>query len=348
MKRKVLLGVGTAILFGCLVACNKTDKTNVEQGLAAIEQLNYDEALTCFETAENAGDTSTEMYRGKGIALMGLVRYEEALDAFTLALKAGGSVPKDIDYDINYYIAVCDYKLERYDEAIERYDAILAMRPKEIDAYIQRGTVRLKNGSYTDAMADFDKAISLDKKNYSLYIDIYCILKENGHATDGESYLQIAMDSNDKSMSEFDKGRLYFYLENYTYARNFLEQAKSKGVKKEELILLLGQSYENLNDKAYAVGVYTGYLDENQSAAVYNQLGLCYFSQENYSEALDAFEKGLALDSTDCRQELLFNQIVAYEHLGEFPKASTLMKAYLEDYPNDLRAQKEDRFLQTR
>ncbi len=350
MKKRFFACLLATFAICCMTACSQKETGNVEQGMAAIEEMNYNEALQYFQIAEEAGETSVELYRGKGIALMGQIRYEEALDAFALALKQGGSIPKDIDYDINYYIAVCYYKLGRFDEALERYNAILALKPKAIDAYVQRGTVYLKLNQYTEAMADFDYAISLDKKNYSLYIDIYGILKENDHAKDGESYLQAAMDSNDKNMSNFDKGRMYFYLENYTYARNFFEQARNSVAnnKKEELFLLLGQSYEKLNDLPYASTIYLGYLEENESAAIYNQLGMCYFAQGLYQDAYNAFESGVKLGASDCKQELMFNRVVACEYLGDFKKASTLVEEYMKAFPDDENAKREYQFLQTR
>ena len=48
------------------------------------------------------------------------------------------------------------------------------------------------------------------------------------------------------------------------------------------------------------------------------------------------------------KQVLLFNEIVAYEHLGEFEKATSLMKEYLVAYPDDELAIREFEFLSTR
>lgn len=341
----IIMTIATLAFAGC---GNDKAGENTVLGMDAIEQLQYEEALVYFTAAAEADENPVHVQRGMGLAYMGQTDYANALLCFQAALENGGTKPSDVDYDINYYMAVCYYKLEQYEEALARYDAILALRTKEVDAYVQRGIVQLKLGKHEEAIADFDKAISLDKDDYSLYIDIYSALKDNGYEAEGINYLNLAMENDDKQMSSYDKGRLYFYLENYTYARNFLEQARSDGNRTEEVILLLGQSYEALNDSSYALTLYGEYVAANPSAAIYNQMGMCYASAGDYENALSSFEKGLAVEGSSFRQELSYNRIVAYENLGDFESAKRYMKEYLSDYPDDERAQREYEFLQTR
>lgn len=341
----ILLGFMVLVLQAC--GSNKPGE-NTQLGMTAVEQLKYDEALTHFTAAAEAEENPVYVQRGMGLAYMGQTDYETALVCFQAALENGGTKPADIDYDMNYYMAVCYYKLERYEEALGRYNAIIALRDKEVDAYVQRGIVQLKLNKHDDALADFNKAIALDKDDYSLYIDIFSALKENGYEAEATEYLNIAMEEGDKKMSSYDKGRIYFYQENYTYARNYLEQARSDGNKTEEVLLLLGQSYEALNDRAYALTLYSEYVAENPSAAIYNQMGLCYAAMEDYENARISFEKGLNVEGNAYRQELSYNRIVAYENLGDFESAKKYMKEYLKAYPDDERAQRENDFLQTR
>ena len=48
------------------------------------------------------------------------------------------------------------------------------------------------------------------------------------------------------------------------------------------------------------------------------------------------------------QQTLSFNEIVAYEYLGEYKKAAVLLDSYLQAYPDDETAKREKQFLQTR
>lgn len=69
---------------------------------------------------------------------------------------------------------------------------------------------------------------------------------------------------------------------------------------------------------------------------------------EDYEAALTAFQEGMKVENCPCMQSLRFNEIVAYEYLGEFEKAKVLMESYLLTYPDDEEAKREQEFLKTR
>ena len=350
-RGKIYKGICIAMAVMSVLAmtgCSKKEGTKTREGIDSIQSGDFETAMTLFEEAESAGENKVYIMRGKGLALMGENKYEEAIEAFKEALLADGSIPGDVDYDINFYMGVCFYKLGRYEESKERFDAILALKDKSVDAYVERGTVELALNQKDAALADFDKAVELDSKDYGLFIDIYCILRELGYESDGAKYLENAVGSGDKKMPDYDKGRLYYYLGDYSNARDFLEKAKSNGNSGEELILLLGQCYENLNDRNYAITVYQSYLATGQSKAVYNQLGLCYAGSGDYESALTAFQTGLGLSDLAYDRELRFNEIVAYERMGEHQTAKEKMESFIADYPGDEAALREYQFLKTR
>ena len=142
--------------------------------------------------------------------------------------------------------------------------------------------------------------------------------------------MQKAVESGDKKMPDYDRGRLYFYLEDYSNARDYLEKAKGAGNNSEELILLLGQCYENLNDRTYALTVYQSYLATGGSKAIYNQMGMCYAQSGDYESALNAFQTGLGLSDISFDRELRFNEIVTYEKLGDPIKAKELCTSFVQ------------------
>ena len=95
--------------------------------------------------------------------------------------------------------------------------------------------------------------------------------------------------------------------------------------------------------------VYNSYLAKHTGdGRIYNQLGLCEMQKGQYAKALDAFQKGLKTEDKTVQQSLQFNEIVAYEHIGEFQKAAVLMETYLKTYPDDDKALREYEFLKTR
>ena len=63
---------------------------------------------------------------------------------------------------------------------------------------------------------------------------------------------------------------------------------------------------------------------------------------------LSNIQKGLDTGDQDEKQALLFNEIVAYEKKMDYASAKEKITAYLEAYPTDERAVKENYFLETR
>ena len=56
----------------------------------------------------------------------------------------------------------------------------------------------------------------------------------------------------------------------------------------------------------------------------------------------------MQIENNGMMQTLKMNEIIAYEHLHEYKKASVLMESYLKSYPDDETAQREYLFLKTR
>lgn len=111
---------------------------------------------------------------------MGLTEYEEAIGAFEQALQESNGWLENIDFDLNYYLAAAYAKNGEYAEAEAVYNAILALRPGEKDAYFLRGNVRMSLDKFEEAKADFDKVIAMDATNYDRLIEIYEVLAYYG------------------------------------------------------------------------------------------------------------------------------------------------------------------------
>lgn len=344
-KGKVMLAVLALLSTLMLTGCGSTEIT--DEGMQLVQSLNYKDALAKFDEAESAGEDMRRIMRGRGIAYMGLTDYEQAVECFENALSSGTGFVQAMDYDMNYYMAAAYCKNGQYAEAEKTYDAILAMRDKEEDAYFLRGTVRLAQSDYDNAKQDFDKVISMDGKNYDRLIDIYQVMEHYGYGAAGQEYLNNALSAAESQMNSFDKGRIYYYLGQYQDAALLLEESREKGG--AESALYLGRAYEAIGEYNYATNVYSSYIaKDNQNAEVYNQLGLCNMSKQDYQAALEAFQNGMQIENNGMMQTLAFNEIMAYEYLGEYQKAAVLINNYMTTYPDDDMAAREQGFLSTR
>lgn len=337
----------TGLLIALTGCASKQNQENIDLGMTAIENLDYQEALTCFEKALEAGEDQELIHRGQGIAYIGLTQYEEAAEALEMSLADCDGNISDLQFDTNYYLATAYYKKGDIDSAMQVYDAIIALRQSEKTAYYLRGLLELEKENFQKAEQDFQTAIKLDPRDYNCLFDIYRSLEKYGYQEAGAAFLQEALLSEEESMSEYDKGRVYYYLKDYDNAKNYLEKARDTGT--AEAILFLGRTYEALGDFNYASSVYANYLDrEADSPQIQNQLGICKMQMGDYETALTAFQAGLASEDKTYMQTLKFNEIAAYEKLAQFKKATVLMESYLAQYPDDERAKREYEFLKTR
>lgn len=345
-KGKTHIVVCGMILGLLLCGCAK-ENTNISEGMKLVEELDYQSALDAFGLAQEAGEDEKLLARGRGIAYMGLTRYEEAAECFLEALSYSNGLVEDMDYDINLYLAAVYTKMGQYEKAEEIYNAILALRKQDAEVLFLRGSVRLKLGNYIQSKEDMDQVVALDGKNFERIIQIYEIMAEGGYKDAGQGYLTDALQTYESEMSHFDKGRMFYYMGEYQKAYLALEEARGEGG--VEGYLYLGMAYEATGDYNYAASVYNSYLTKvGEDAQVYNQLGLCEAKKGEYANALAAFQAGLLLQNSAMKQVLQFNEIVAYEYLGEFETAASLMKSYMAAYPDDAKAAREYEFLSTR
>ena len=118
----------------------------------------------------------------------------------------------------------------------------------------------------------------------------------------------------------------------------------------KEAYLLLGMVYLSQKDVSNARAMYQQYMEmqEENQARGYNGLALCDISEGNYSSALEQIQKGLEIAEKGDVQELLYNEVVVYEKMQDFNTAKTKMASYMELYPDDVEAGKENQFLQYR
>lgn len=345
-RRGIVMGllIATCFFTGC---SGKPANTNLNKGMELLEQMDYNGALESFETALVYNEDAQLIYRGEGLANMGLGNYEAAAESFLNSISYANGNVTNLEYDTNYYLATAYYKQGKYENAEKIYTAIIDLRDKETDAYFLRACTLLKEGYYEAAIKDFEKAFSLEPDNLELVTDAFVEMQAAGFSEEGKVYLQEFLEEKDKKLKDAEKGTIYFYLEDYANARIYLDGALNQG--NPEVSLILGRTYEKLGDMNYAVVVYQTYLDSNApDAAIYNSLGVCLMNQKKYAEALEVFEAGINLGDTPYIQNLKYNQIVAKEYLGSFAEAKTLMQDYLAAYPDDTKAKQEYEFLKTR
>lgn len=348
-KRSVLLFVVAAAFILC-AGCSRSEVSskNTDAGYAANEASDFRSAEGYFRDAVDQGEEPVQAYRGLGIALMGQAKYEEALDAFDNAIaRTDDRMPETVK-DLLEYRITCQYRLKDYEGTITTGNELTGLDKKLVMAYYYIGAASLNLGNMDEAEANFDYAVSLDPEEYKLYLDIYSVYEEAKLSGVGDEYLQTALGIAPKSTEDhYNVGRIYFYLEEYDEAASALIQPVQEQY--ESALALMGQIYLARKDYDNAKATYSQILSlDSESKDAYNGLALCALTVFDPDTALDYITKGLSLDGEEGKQELYFNEIVAYEKRLDFLTARDKCRTYVEMYPTDEDGVKELKFLNTR
>ncbi len=325
----------------------------ISYGLSLMKEEKYEQALEQLERAVLDKDNQIVLennkaaYRGIGMVYYHMQEYGQAAEAFEQALGI-----KELSYvnrDLMSYLAECLEALGDYEQAASYYQKILDLE-ESAAAYAKKALLEKKSGNYEQSLKDYDQAISMEKENYDLYFQKYYLLKEQGKDAEAEKVLERAAAITPETRGQkYQQEKLYYFLGKTDAAQNGLETSLEEGY--SEAGFYLGQIAQRKGKYKKAVDYYVDYIESGRkisSAAVYNQLGLCYMELEKYKYARDTFSIGMKLNDAELMQQLEFNRIIACEHLGDFEKAQKKAKEYLEKYPEDQKMEKELRFIKTR
>lgn len=334
---------GAVLLAGC-----GGEKQNIyKQAEENLAQGNYQEALEGYTASVSSDYKMPESLRGAGIASLRLGAYQEAVDYFTQALdhdKTGGS----LEQDILSYRATAELKAGLLEDAMSDCQTLASDYNMTGDTYFLTGSVALAMDGYDEAEANFQQAYG-EEPDYQMAVRIYEAYAERDMEADGTRYLEAVLETEPGNAQDYcQRGRIYYYMEDYDNARKELTKASEKGSAEAEL--LLGMVCLAQGDTAAARSMYQDYLnlEEVSKAPGYNGMALCDLADGDPDSALANIASGLEYAEMDEMQELLFNEIVAYEKKLDFSTAYTKAQEYVKMYPDDEEAQKELIFLKSR
>lgn len=342
---------GFLLLFCCslllLGGCgNAKEKAYYEDGKKKMEDGAHEEAAVLFQESIDAEVRLPESYRAQGISYLEMGEYAKAIAALSRSLNSLEGSNQEFKKDVMYYLALAREEYGQIDEAIQVYTDILKMGADE-QSFFLRGKLYLEKGDLEDASSDFSKALE-SSKDYELYINIYNVYVEHKMSAEGNEYLERALKIKpEKADDYYSRGLICYDMKDYKAAKEELTTAINQG--SEDAVLLLGKVYIAMEDVGSARAMYQEYLNNKDAQAkAYNGLALCDIYEKNYSSALMNIEEGLKLGDADQEQSLLFNEIIVYEYQLDFETAKQKLSAYLELYPDDQAAIRENEFLQSR
>lgn len=309
-------------------------------------------AVVLLTAACGCGDeklVQTEQdHRQAGLELIDQGDYEGAVAAFDKALNVRVGIVSNLEEDINFYKAYAQMEAGKTKDAVATYTAIIDYDKENADAWYLRGCAYMSDGQAENAAEDFKQASEYNKDNGEMYAGIYEQLVSAGLLDDAAGYLEQGLKiKGDSAAACLSRGRLYLISGNYEKAESELNAALDK--KAVTANLYLGRLFQAQGKNEEAQSYYETYLEEtpNDSKVLY-ELGQIAFEDGDYEQAISWFEEGMACKNVINKRELWSGKIAALEYMGDFDVARQEIEVYLESYPNDGAAQREEAFLKTR
>ena len=266
----ILAAVTGALLLG---GCG-SEKTKIyEQAGKDLSQGSYKYALEEYQSSIQNGVKLVQSYRGAGIASLRLGKYEDAVNSFTEALNCD-KVSKSLRKDILSYRATAELKSGKYEDAMADCQTLGEDFSMDAGSYFLTGKVALAMDSYEEAASNFKQAYGEDS-TYDMAIEIYAAYLDKDMEADGTRYLEAALSSEAKDAQDHcDRGRVYYYMEDYSNAKKELLEATKKD--NTEALLLLGMVYLAQDDVENAQAMYKQYIsavgDSATSQKAFRQL----------------------------------------------------------------------------
>lgn len=344
-KRRILTVLSSLLIF--MSACGPKDYTGAyDLGVKSLKENDYNTALASFLKAKEDSELEVESSRMIGITYLKMGDYKNAVTYLDDCRNKLRFKSEEFECDVMYYLAEACEGSGDTKRAIKLYSRLIKEHD-DADASFMRGRIYLGQNEEKKAKADF-KASLAKNPGYDNYIRVYLIYAGNNREADGAAYLEEAVKKEPRGAEEqYEQGRILYYLQDYDNASKVLKEAVDEGV--DEAVWLLGQIYLKNQNQVSARKLYQRYLDENKdSAAAYNGLALCDIADKNYDDALSDIQTGLEKADNKDKENLLFNEIVVYENKLDFKTAKEKMNVFVQQYPENETAVRENLFLQSR
>lgn len=285
---------------------------------------------------DKAYDTAV-IHQTAGYAYSMINDHPSAIKSFRNALVLN-ALPRDVAHDLEFNLAQLLIFTQQYQEGLNYFERwIKAESEPGLDAFILAGTAYYEAGQYHNAIPYAKNVITLkksyDESWYQLLLTCYLKTSQYENAArllekmlevqpENKTYWQQLLaiwqhaDNDRKTLATMElmhlKGLLdpegslhlinmYRYLEMPYKAANLLQSllANESLPKNSENLELLGNSWLQAKERERAAETLLMAAELTGDASLYVRVGQIYFDLEDYSQAMQYLQKGLAKGSMD-------------------------------------------------
>ncbi len=268
------------------------------------------------------------------ISQFNIEKYREAIENFKKV-----NVVKREEENIDFFIGVAYYKLREYENAIAYLEKSIEKNPSHYDSWNNLGNVYMAISEYKKAKEYFTKALSIREGQEALFglANIYYIEGEYRKAKD--YFLRFIKFHNPKrELVE----RAYFYLANicfiekdYSNSKKYLEKIENTKIIGRDYFLFSYNLLRTLGEKEDAIKKLAEALTYYEYDAEFMELFANELeTQGKIPEAISVWEELFKIKNDI---EIMYKLGILYAKIGLFHKAINYFEKIIEKRPNDVR-----------
>lgn len=267
---------------------------------------NFDTAIEYAKKAIHINKNIETAYEVWGRSLMYLGRLDEAERIFLrLEDKIDRESPSYIkisNFDYRYFLALIQFNLGKYREAIENFKKIDIIKKEEenIDFHIGLSYYKLKE--FNLAITYFQRALEKDPAHYDSWNNLGKIYIETGNYEKAKECCKRALDIREGEEAIFNLGYVYYQEKEYVKAKEYFKKLLNLSTKRS----LLNNAYfylasiEFIENDIYGAKRYLDFMENNDSKRIigykyYLLKGKILEKMEDIAGSAKVFAEGLTI-----------------------------------------------------
>jgi protein O-GlcNAc transferase len=302
----------------------------VDLGIAEALDGNYRDALAILERARAIDPRPAELHFGLGLCLLGVDDHLGAAGAFQSAVDRNPQFP-----DAHNNLGVAYDRLGRLADAVACFRQAAALHASHADAHRNLGDALSRLGDVEGAVAAFEQAAMLRPRDAAAHAELGAALERvNQSHRAADAYQHAAGIDLQCAEAQLGLGGLAATAGDAdTAARRYVQAAEARP-SDSGIVLAAAANLEELGFSAEALALLRAAarrLPDN--ADLHDALGSALHRKGHLPEALDSYERALAIDSS--RPQTVLNCGHALESMGALGRAMACFERALTLRPLD-------------
>ncbi len=214
-------------------------------------------------------------------------------------------------------------------KAIEQYQKITEVDPKDIDSWIMLGRLEKALMNSTEAMAAYKKALVLDADNEDAMTGLATVYADLGDNKAAADLLRKVADKDPNPRSLTTLAGVYEQLKDYSLAAEMLRRALDQQPGNTELKMALAEDLTFSDQLDDALKLYQeAAADDPKDIKAELRISQIYRQKRDFAKAREAADKAKEIDPNDL--EVQYNDVTLLESEGKLPDAIKTLKGIID------------------